>query len=190
MVLTTSYAAPVVPTWLETYVMLDLFSEDKLVGRLKVAVKQASSLAGGTGNLTQVLGEDLAQTNLTGSGEDTAPSNALVGNVTDSNLAPLGFSHLKVSIILPPSRSRAVSFGSSAGAAKVDINDVFLTFHNALLHVARFPAESQMQSFSSYLIERKLASTYVIDSGLLSGKPRVEAHLRSLFYDGPTIRVR
>lgn len=124
-------------------VMLDLFSEDKPVGRLKVAVKQALTLAGGTGNLTQALGEHLAQTNLTGSGEDTAPPNALVGNVTDSNLAPLGFSHLKASIILSPSRSRAVSFESIAGAAKVDINDVFLSFHNALLHVA------QMQSFSS-----------------------------------------
>lgn len=149
MVPTTLYAAPVVPWWLETYVMLDLFSEDKLVGRLKVAVKQALSLAGGTGNLARVLGEHLAQTNLTGSGEDTAPPNALVGNVTDSNLAPLGFSHLKASIILSPSRSRAVGFESIAGAAKVDISDVFLTFHNAFLHVARFPAESQMQSFSS-----------------------------------------
>ena len=91
------------------------------------AVKQALSLAGGTGN----------------------SPNALVGNVTDSNVAPLGFSHLLVSIILSPSRSRAVSFESIAGAAKVDINDIFLTFHNALLHVARFPAESQTQSFSS-----------------------------------------
>lgn len=98
MVLTTLYAAPVVPWWLETHVMLDLFSEEKLVGRLKVAVKQALSLAGGTGNLTQALGEHLAEMNLTGSGEDTAPPNALVGNVTEQSsttwvLPPQGFDH-------------------------------------------------------------------------------------------------
>lgn len=131
-------------------VLLELYWEDELVGEIRVAVKQTSNLAGGAGDLSLDLGDQLAQPNLTGSGEGTTQPSPIVGSVTDSNLALLTFPHLNAStkpLAVPP--RFAVSFESIAGAGNVDRNDVFLTFYAALLHVAQFPAESQMQSFQS-----------------------------------------
>lgn len=130
-------------------VMVELIWEDKLVGLVKIAVKRALSLAGEAGNLTMDLGNHLAHTNLTSSGEDTMQPKSVVGNVTDSDLAPLNFSDLNASTTfsLPP--SFAVSFVSIAGAGRLNRNEVFLTFYTALLHVAQFSPESQMQPFQS-----------------------------------------
>ncbi len=41
-------------------VMLDLYLEEKLVGRIQIAGKPPPNLAGGAGNLTQDLGDHLA----------------------------------------------------------------------------------------------------------------------------------
>lgn len=137
-------------------VMLELYWEDKLVGVVKIIAKRALSLAGGAGNLTLDLGDQLAQTNLTGSGEGTIQSRSAVVNVIDGDLASLTFSDLNASTAfsLPP--SFAVSFQSIADAGRLDRNEVFLTFYTALLHVAQFPPETQMQSFQSVSPSGKL----------------------------------
>ena len=44
-----------------------------------------------------------------------------------------------------------VTFHRVAGAKKLNRNDVFLTFYAALLHLARFPVENDMQLFNSKL---------------------------------------
>ncbi|KAL9065781.1 MAG: hypothetical protein Q9161_008006 [Pseudevernia consocians] len=128
-------------------VMLQLYWEDRLVGKVKVARKRALSLVGGAGNLTQDLEEELAQPNSTGSDEDTTQPKPVVGNVTDSGLVPPTFSHINASTTLSLPSSFAVSFESIAGAGPVDRNDVFLTFYAALLHVAQFPAQMRMREF-------------------------------------------
>lgn len=128
---------------------LQLYWEDKLVGRIVVAVKWALSLAGEAGNLTEALGDHLAQTNQTASGEDTTQFEPVVGNVVDGDLAPLTFSRINASNTLSIPPTFAISFESIAGASHLDRNEVFLTFYIALLHVAQFPAETQMQPFQS-----------------------------------------
>ena len=146
-------------------VMLELYWEDRLVGKVKVARKRALSLVGGAGNLTQDLEEELAQPNSTGSDEDTTQPKPVVGNVTDSGLAPPTFSHINASTTLSLPSSFAVSFESIAGAGPVDRNDVFLTFYAALLHVAQFPAQVRMQEFDSVSPNGRL-HLYMQDNGI------------------------
>ncbi|CAD6567937.1 MAG: hypothetical protein ASARMPRED_001193 [Alectoria sarmentosa] len=128
---------------------LQLYWEDKLVGQIVVEVKRALSLAGGAGNMTEDLGDHLAQTNQTASGGDATQFEPVVGNVVDGDLAPLTFSRINPSDTLSTPPTFAISFESIAGADQLDRNEVFLTFINALLHVAQFPAETQMQPFQS-----------------------------------------
>lgn len=137
-------------------VMIELYWEDRLVGKVQVAGKRALSPVGGASNLTQDLEEGLAQPNSTGSHEDTTQPKPAVGNVTDSGLAPPTFSHINASNALSLPSSFRVSFESIAGAGQVDRNDVFLTFYAALLHVAQFPAGTQMQTFHSVSPNGKL----------------------------------
>lgn len=124
-------------------VTVELYWEGKLVGKLKLAVKRAQSLAGGAANPTLDSGEDFAQSNVTGRDEGTTDTTPVDSNVTDSDLAPLTFSQSNASTTM----AFAVSFESIAGASRVDRNDVFLTFYGALLHVAQFPPEMPMQDF-------------------------------------------
>lgn len=128
-------------------VLLDLYLEEKLVGRVQIARKPPPSLAGGAGNLTQDLGDHLAQTNLTASGEDTAQPKPGVGNVATSELAPLTPSLLNSSSPLSLSANFEVNFISIEGAGHVNRNDVFMAFYTALMHIAQFPAAMQMKSF-------------------------------------------
>ncbi|CAF9936410.1 MAG: hypothetical protein ALECFALPRED_006843 [Alectoria fallacina] len=135
---------------------LQLYWEDKLVDKIVVAVKRASSLAGRAGNLTEDLEDYLAQTNQTASGEDATQFEPVVGNVVDGDLAPLTFSRINASNTLQIPPTFAISFESIAGASRLDRNEVFLTFYNALLNVAQFPAETQMQPFRSNSSSGKL----------------------------------
>ena len=128
---------------------LQLYWEDKLVGQIVVEVKRALSLAGGAGNLTEDFGDHLAQANQTASGGDAPQFEPVVGNAVDGDLAPLTFSRINASDTLSTPPTFAISFESIAGADQLDRNEVFLTFINALLHVAQFPAETQMQPFQS-----------------------------------------
>lgn len=130
-------------------VTLDLYWEKKMVGKVVVAEKRGSNLAGGVNSLTQNLGEDLAETSLTGKGKDITPLKPVVGNTTH-------LSSLNASAILSVTPSFSVSFESIADAGKVDRNDLFLAFYAALLHVAQFSTESEMQSFHSDSPSEKL----------------------------------
>ena len=130
-------------------VMLDLYLEEKLVGRIQIARKPAPSLAGGAGNLTQDLGDLLAPTNLTASSEDTAQPKPGVRIVAANDLAPLISSNFNASSIVSLSAEFEVHFINVEGAGHVDRNDVFMTFYNAIMHIAQFPIEMQMQSFDS-----------------------------------------
>ena len=129
-------------------IAMELYWEDERVGLVKIAVKRTLSLAGQASNLTLDLGDHIAHTNLTSSGEDVMQPKSVVGNMTDSDLAPLIFSDLNAStpFSLPP--IFAVSFMHIAGASRLDRNEVFLTFYTALLQVAQFPPEGEMRLFS------------------------------------------
>lgn len=151
-------------------VLLWLYWEDKLVGKVGIAVKGSLDLAGGTANLE---GDQLVQMNLTGNGEDATSPKPVVGNMTDSGLAPLNTSRVNTSI---PS-SYAVSFESIAGGGRLDRNEVFLTFYTALLHVAQVPAESQVQSFQSaspsgktHLYMEALGTEYEVSKAIVEAR--------------------
>ena len=128
--------------------IIELYWEEKIVGKVKVAVKRVLSLAGRGGNSTQDLGDTLAQTNLTSHEEDIPDSKLVVDDGTDNSIAPLTLSsslNASTTISIPP--NVAIRFVSIPGAGAISRNEVFLTFYTALLHVAQFPVESYLQSF-------------------------------------------
>lgn len=171
-------------------VSLDLYWEDNLVGKLKIAVRGALDLASGAGNLTRDLGNFLPRPNLTGSDDDTMRPKSAVGTVTDSDLAPpltsAPFNALDT-LSLPP--SFAVSFESIAGAGKVDRNDLFLTFYNAFLHIAPFPVQSEMRSFHCESPSGNL-HLHVQDVGIgCQVSQETEAHSVVYLYDNTVMNV-
>ena len=135
---------------------LELYWETTMVGKVRIAVKRASSLAGGGGNSTQDLGDTLAQTNLTGSGEAVPDSKSIVDTGIDSNLAPLNSFFINASTEISAPIHFAINFVPISGGGALNRNEVFLTFYTAILHVAQFPAESYMQSFTVASPSRKL----------------------------------
>ena len=124
-------------------VMLSLYWDDKLVGKIQIAVTRPLSLVGGAGNVTQDLGYQLAQTSSGASGENITQIEPVPGNGTDSDLVTLNSSAFNDS----NTQRFAVIFESIAGGGVVNRNDVFLTFYIALIHVAQFSIEDQMQTF-------------------------------------------
>ena len=112
-------------------VRLELNWDDQIVGRVKVALRQRP-------------GAGLAQTNST----DTNPV-PVIGNVTDEDsVSATGSSINGTSLSIRPGFH--VTYDSLADAGKVNRNDVFLTFYNAIGHVAQFPAQDQMGSFNCF----------------------------------------
>ena len=110
-------------------VRLELNWNNQVVGRVKVALRQRP-------------GAGLAQTNST----DTNPV-LVLGNVTDDNsLSYTGSSINGTSLSIRPGFH--VTYDDLADAGRVNRNDVFLTFYNAIGHVAQFPAHDQMGSFN------------------------------------------
>ena len=130
-------------------VVLEIYWDDGLIGRVKIAANHASSLAGGTGNLTLSVGEHFAQKDPTDSGHDTTQPKTVVVNVTESDLAPLISSPLNAPTTLSIPPAIAIRFETIAGARRVGRNDVFLTFYLAVLHTAQFSTENLMDSFQS-----------------------------------------
>ena len=128
--------------------MLQIFWEDKVVGNVKIAVKQVLSSADGVGNSTRDVGDILAQTNLTGSGEGITDSKPALGDGTDTDIAPLVLSPLNSSTAISTPPFFAVKFESITGARALDRNEVFLTFYTAVLYVAQFHIDSYMQAFA------------------------------------------
>ena len=121
-------------------VRLELNWDDQIVGRLKVALRPRP-------------GAELAQTNST----DTYPV-PVVGNVTDEDSAPFTGSSINgTSLSIRPGFH--VTYDSLADAGRVNRNDVFLTFYNAIGHVAQFPAYDQMGSFDCYSPNARLHLT-------------------------------
>ena len=123
-------------------VALELYFDEKLDGKMKIAARRPLSLAdGGARDL-------VAGSNLTGSPEEgTAGSEpGLVGDLSDSDLAPLAL-NASAALAFPPGFSIALE--DVAGARRLDRNKLFLTFYSAFLHVAEFPVRSQMRAFES-----------------------------------------
>ena len=135
---------------------LELYWEVNMVGKVKIAVKRASSLAGEGGNSTRDIGDTPAQTNLIGSGEDVPGSKSVVRDGTDINLAPLNSIVINASTGITTPSIFAVNFVPFSGAGALDRNEVFLTFYTAVLYVAQFPAESYMRSFEVASPSKKL----------------------------------
>ena len=120
-------------------VRLELNWDDQMVGRVKVALRQRP-------------GAGLAQMNLT----DTYPT--VVGNVTDEDsVSSTGSSINGTSLSIRPGFH--VTYDSLTDAGRVNRNDVFLTFYNAIGHVAQFPAHDQMGSFNCFSPSRRLHLT-------------------------------
>ena len=112
---------------------LDLYWENKLVGKMNIASKQVAGLVGGTAR---------APSNATGSEEDeTAGPGSEVGNLIENGLA------LNASTALSDPAGFKISFKNIVGAIRVDRNDLFLVFCTAFLHVAQYPVGSQMRAF-------------------------------------------
>ena len=110
-------------------VRLELIWDNQVVGRVKVALRQRP-------------GAGLAQTNST----DTTPL-LLVGNVTDDNSVSFTGSSINgTSLSIRPGFH--VTYDDVADAGRVNRNDVFLIFYNAIVHAAQFPAYDQMGSFN------------------------------------------
>lgn len=112
---------------------LDLYWEDKLVGKMNIAARRVAGLVGGAAR---------APLNVTGSEEDEpAGPGSEVGNATIKDLA------FNASTTLPVAEGFRIVFDRVAGATRVDRNDLFLAFCTAFLHVAQYPAGSQMRAF-------------------------------------------
>ena len=121
-------------------VKVELNWDNQLVGRIKVALRQRP-------------GAGLGQTNLT-----DLNSVPRVGNVTDEDSVSFTGSSINgTSLSIRPGFH--VTYDSLADAGRVDRNDVFLTFYNAIGHVAQFPAHDQMGSFNCYSPNARLHLT-------------------------------
>ncbi|CAF9934544.1 hypothetical protein IMSHALPRED_009755 [Imshaugia aleurites] len=132
-------------------VMLSLYWDDELVGKIQIAVTRPLSLVGGAGNVTQDLANQLAQPKSGTSSGNTTLIEPVFGNKTDSDLESFNSSAFN-----DYNAQRAtVIFESIAGGGVVNRNDVFLTFYTALIHVAHFSIEDQMQTFQSDPPSRK-----------------------------------
>ena len=127
-------------------VLLDLYWEDSVVGRLKVGVGTPVSIsAGGEAMQDLVSSAQSNATTATTGGESVKAG----GGVSDSDivvpLAALNASAAALSVRAPYS----ISFESIAGATKVSRNDLFEAFYAAIIHVAQYNVGSLMREFQS-----------------------------------------
>ena len=111
---------------------LDLYWENKLVGKINIAASEEDEPAG------------------------PGPE---VGNATNKDLA------FNASTALPVAEGFRIVFERVAGATRVDRNDLFLAFCTAFLHIAQYPAGSQMQAFEVKSPNGKL-SLYLHEHGI------------------------
>ena len=112
---------------------LDLYWENKLVGKMIIAARRVAGLVGGAAR---------APSNATGSEEDeTTGPGSEVGNTIIKDLA------FNASTALSLPAGFRISFERVVGATRVDRNDLFMAFYTAFLHVAQYPPGSQMRAF-------------------------------------------
>lgn len=150
---------------------IELYWEDRLVGRIKIAAKNVLILPSGNdnmknhadqrGRLNQGLSnrsddlitinkgavrtvQSVPKGNLTG-GNSTADDIATVWNATDLRSLTAAASLTNNSpYTLPPFK---VQFKPIAGASMIERNSVFLTFFAALLHIAQFRPDEELKTF-------------------------------------------
>lgn len=128
-------------------VSVELFWEERLVGKIKIlAPKRASNLGGGA---TMEL---VGQAESDGSGNDDTGVGLVAGNVADTDPVPLNAS---AALSRPPVVT--VHFAPIAGAVKVRRNDLFLCFYSAFLQVAQYPVGSPVQDFDTAAPNGKLS---------------------------------
>lgn len=132
--------------------LIELYWEDKLVGRMKIAAKTVLSLSGIGDDLRDLLdmGGRLNQTisnqrrgPVTPGGSSAADQLAILWNVTEAvpALIPAGSSLTALPV--------KIQFSPVAGATIIGRNSVFLTFFAGLLHIAQFRPDEKMKPFQS-----------------------------------------
>lgn len=152
--------------------IVKLYWDNSIVGQINLTVKPGISSLDITRNGTRSVINDSEELRLASTGNkstqafmerlDTSPVQNITGRDTADNafvinLAKTWNATLSITstspTLLPPnallSPRLTVDFDRVAGAAKLRRNDVFLTFYTAMLHVAMFPAENDMQPFNS-----------------------------------------
>ena len=127
-------------------VLLELYWEDSVVGRLKVGAGTPVSIsAGGEATQDLVSSAQLNATMATTGGESVKAG----GGVSDSDivvpLAALNASAAALSVRAPYN----INFESIAGATKVSRNDLFEVFYAAIIHVSQYSVGTLMREFQS-----------------------------------------
>lgn len=149
--------------------LIELYWEDRLVGRIKIAAKNVLILPGSGGDISKNHGDRLNQTlgnpsndlvtinkgairtvqsvpkgNIT-RGNSASDGLATVWNATDiRSLTTAAFLTNDSPYTLPPFE---VQFNPIAGASMIERNSVFLTFFAALLHIAQFRPAEELKTF-------------------------------------------
>lgn len=150
--------------------IVKLYWDNSIVGQINLMVKPGIISLDITRNGTRSVINDSEELRLANTGKkstqafverlDTSPVQNITGsdtadNVSVINLAKTWNATLSITStsLLPPnailSPRLTIDFDRVAGAAQLRRNDVFLTFYTAMLHVAMFPAENDMQPFNS-----------------------------------------
>ncbi|KAL9071984.1 MAG: hypothetical protein Q9161_003916 [Pseudevernia consocians] len=147
-------------------VMVKLYWDNIPVGQINLMVKPDLNLPGTTRNGTHYVIDDGQQLSLAGSSNKTkelfvkrlntpavqrVTGNDTVEAVKTGNTA-FGIPTVSPVSSLPSallSLRVTVDFYRVVGAKKLSRNDVFLTFFTAMLHLAKFPVENDMQFFNS-----------------------------------------
>lgn len=151
--------------------MIELYWEDKLVGRMRIAAKNVLSVAGNDrdDNMKSLDDGELSQTMSNKSGTPISPQGNLglpiqtvqKGKNTEGNSAANGLatlwnatdpssSALPTLFTVDPSLTAMLSrveFTPVSGASIIDRNSVFLTFFAGMLHVAQFRPDDDMSFF-------------------------------------------
>ena len=127
--------------------LVNLYWEDNLVGRLKIAAgTPGSSISAGDDATQDLVSSAQSNTTMATTGGESVE---VGGDLSDSDvvvpLAALNASAAALSIRPPYS----IHFESIAGATKVSRNDLFELFYIAITHVAQYNVGALMREFQS-----------------------------------------
>lgn len=151
--------------------VVKLYWDNSLVGQITLTVKTGLSLLNSTRNGTRSIMDYGGEPSLVGSGYrtteavverltalpvqnmsdvDTVGKNPAFSSKMENTALSIPFTSPTIvapnALLLP---RLSIDFDRVIGSVHLGRNDVFFTFYTALLHVAKFPAENQMQAFNS-----------------------------------------
>ena len=126
--------------------LVNLYWEDNLVGRLKIAAGTPGSISAGDEATQDLVSAAQSNTTMATTGGESVK---VGGGVSNSDivvpLAALNASAAPLSMWPPYS----IHFENIAGATKVSRNDLFELFYIAITHVAQFNVGALMREFQS-----------------------------------------